>query len=46
MKNLAHMQNPVSVACFDPKSDKILFRQKPLLRKNIPNGKCALHIKS
>ncbi len=23
MKNLAHMQNPVSVACFDPKSGKL-----------------------
>ena len=35
----------MSVACFDPKSRKLLYKQKPLLRKNIPNGKCALHIK-
>ncbi len=31
------MQNPVPVACFDPKSGKLLFKQKPLLRKN-PKG--------
>ena len=40
------MPPPVSAACFAPKSGKILYKQKPLLRKNIPNGKCALHIKS
>ena len=43
-RSSAHQQNIMSFC--DPKSGKILFKQKPLLRKNIPNGKCALHIKS